>query len=429
MNLSNEVALVCTHGLFVSMAQRLARDFGKVYLCVPHTHSSFPTMNGALLGYGMDNVELVDSVFFDKFDEVTIFVFPDLEFSDEQLYLESIGKRVWGSRKGEEIEMFRDLCKEEMAKLGLPLQPWKKIVGMDALREHLKANANQFVKLNRWRGHFETFKSVDYDTSKVKLDEIEHKMGGNVVLAEFMVEDELPDCVETGIDTFCIDGMYPQKTIIGFECKDLGYIGQFMEWENIPPILREWNEKMGPVFAKYGYRGWLSNELRVTEDLAAYMIDATCRAPSPPSELFQEQYANFSEIIWKGANGEMPMPVAAAKWGVEIILRSSWAEKNWQPVTFDPKFANQVKLFNAECVDGQWFIVPQDEELKEIGAIIGLGDTLESAVENAKEVAATIKGFGIDIPEGSIDKAKEQIAKLAEFGLDFFDLESSEVTK
>jgi predicted RNase H-like HicB family nuclease len=67
--------------------------------------------------------------------------------------------------------------------------------------------------------------------------------------------------------------------------------------------------------------------------------------------------------------------------------------------------------------------------MKEIGAIIGLGDTLDAAVENAKEVAATIKGFGIDIPDGSIDKAKEQIAKLAEFGLDFFDIDSSEVTK
>jgi hypothetical protein len=425
----DQTVLICTHGLFVSWAQRFAREYGHVLLCVPHTHSSFPTMNGGLLGYGMENVEIVESIFCPQFDTIDLFVFPDLGFADEQLYLESIGKTVWGGRAGEEIENFRDLCKQEMTKLGLPVQPWKKLVGMDALREHIKTHANQFVKLNRWRGHFETFKSVDYETSKVKLDEIEHKMGANVVLAEFIVEDEIPDAVEIGIDTFCIDGQHPPATIVGIEVKDLGYVGQFMEWDKIPALVREWHEKMGPVFAKYGYKGCLSNEQRITQDLVGYMIDCTARAPSPPSELFQEQYANFCEIITEGAKGNVIAPVAAAKWGVEIIMRSSWAEKNWQPISFDPKFTNQVKLFNAECIASQWFIVPQDEELKEIGAIIGLGDTLEAAVENAKEVAATIKGFGIEIPDGSIDRAKEQMEQLAEFGLPVFDLEESPTTK
>ncbi len=62
MSLKNETVLVCCAPLFVSLAERLARDFKKVYLYTP-TSGSFVTMNAGLVGSGMEGVEKVDSIF------------------------------------------------------------------------------------------------------------------------------------------------------------------------------------------------------------------------------------------------------------------------------------------------------------------------------------------------------------------------------
>ena len=419
--MNNSTALVVSHGLFLSQAARLARDFKRVLLYTPGSEAvNFPTMNIGMIGTGLPGVERVDSIFGPHFDEVDCFVFADLYWGDLQVYLESLGKNVWGSRKGEELEIYRECCKEEMAKVGLPVQPWKKLVGITALRSHLKAHENQFVKINRWRGNFETFKSVSYELSEVKLDEIAHQLGGFQEVAEFVVEDELPDCVEVGIDTFTIDGEHPAGALVGIEVKDLGLLGRFLPWDKIPEPIRRWNEKMGPTFAKYGYRGWVSTEIRIGKDLAPYMIDATCRSPSPPSELLQEFYTNFSEIIWGGAQGSVVDPIPAAEYGVQVMLKSPWAEKNWQPVEYPDEFAPQIKLFNAVDVDGKHYVVPQDEELQEIGAVIGWGKTPEAAVAHMQEAADAIQGFGIQIPMGSIDKATAQMEELSAMGLPVF---------
>ena len=370
--MNSSTALVVSHGLFLNQAARLARDFGKVYLYTPGAEATnFPTMSIGMIGHGLPGVERVDSIFGPHFDEVDTFVFSDLYWGDLQVYLESLGKNVWGSRKGEELEIYRECCKEEMAKVGLPVQPWKKLVGVTALRAHLKSHENQFVKIDRFRGNFETFKSVSYELSEVKLDEIAHQLGGFQEMAEFVVEDEIPDAVEVGIDTFCIDGEWPSGALVGIEVKDLGLLGRFLPWQKIPEPIRRWNERMGPTLGKYNYRGWVSTEIRIGKDLEPYMIDATCRSPSPPSELLQEFYSNFSEIIWGGSQGIVVNPVPAAEYGVQVLLKSAWAEKNWQPVEYPEEFAPQIKLFNAVDIDGKHFVVPQDEELQEIGAVIG----------------------------------------------------------
>lgn len=423
--LSDKVAMVVTHPLFASQAERLARDFKKVYLVIPWQSHSFPTMNAGRVGEGLKNVTKIDSLWGPHLEECDIIIFPDIYFPDEQIRLEKMGYLVWGGRNGEEIELWRDTAKQVMEGAGLPTQPWKAIKGITALREHLKAHDNQHVKISKWRGTFETFKAETYALAETKLDELALKMGCFKESAELMVEDDLPDCVEIGTDTFCIDGQYPSQTIVGIEVKDLGYVGEFMKWDSIPEPVRRWNEKMANIFFQYGYRGWLSNEIRIGKDKVPYMIDATCRSPCPPGELLQEFYLNYSEIIWKGAQGIVVDPIPAAKYGVQVIMKSAFAEKNAQHIVFDPKFANQIKLFNPAVVDGQHYTVPQDEEMPECGAILGWGDTLQSAVDHMQKAADTVKGYGLKIPHGSLDDAKKQMEEMQDMGLDVFTLEQS----
>ena len=408
----------------MSLAERLTRDFGRVLLHCP-VAGSFPTMNAGMAGYGLPGVEKVYDIFGKHFAEVDCFVFPDLGHADIAVYLESIGKRVWGARRGEKIEQRRELCKQIMEENGLPVQPWKVVRGMKALRSHLEANEHQHIKIDRWRGLTESFFSPKYETVAPKLDELEHALGCFKELIEFIVEDDLPDRVEAGIDSYCIDGRYPVQTLVGIEAKDCGYCGQMVEWPTIPEELRRWNETMAPEFEGFGYRGFLSNEIRIGKDKVPYMIDATCRMPCPPSELWQEMFTNLAEIIWEGADGNLVEPEPAAKWGCEVILKSPFAEKNHQPVIFPKQYASQIKLFNSCEVEGNRYVLPLDDEMEEIGAVVGWGDTLEAAIEHAKEAGESVEGYKIKFNLGSAEGINEEIAKLEELGVSPFSIAKS----
>ena len=421
MKYPDKTILVSTQPLFVSLAERLSRDFGRVLLHVPIA-GSFPGMNIGMVGTGIDGVEKVDSVFGKHFSEVDCFCFPDLGNADIAVYLEGQGKRVWGARRGEEIEQRRELCKKIMEEHGLPVQPWKIVKGITQLIAHLKAHENQHVKIDRWRGVTESFFSPSFEIVAPKIDEIAHTLGCFREVLEFIVEDDLPDCVETGIDAYCIDGAYPSRTLAGIEVKDCGYLGQMVNWEDLPEEMRNWNEEMAEEFARYGYRGFLSNEIRIGKDKIPYMIDATCRMPCPPSELWQELYLNLAEIIFEGADGNLVDPEPAAKWGCEVILKSSFAEKNTQPVVYPEQFANQIKLFNSCAVDGKRHVLPLDDEMEEIGAVVGWGDTIEAAMEHAKKAGESIEGYKIKFSMGPADNALTQIEELEGLGVSPFQI-------
>jgi len=424
-DLRSKTVLVCCQPLFVSLAERLARDFGKVYLNVPFA-GSFPSMNHGRVGQGLPGVDLVDDVFGPHFDDVELFVFPDLYNAALQIQLEQMGKRVWGSRNAEELEIYRELCKEKMEGMGLPVQPWKIVKGVDALRRHLKANKDQHVKIDRWRGVTETFFSPSYEVVESKIDHIQNTLGAFKDEMEFIVEDDLPDRVEVGIDTYCIDGRYPVNTLFGIENKDCGYVGQMVKWDKIPKELRRWNESFSPLFAEYGCRGSISNEIRIGKDKEPFMVDATIRAPSPPSELWQELFTNISEIIWEGAAGNLVEPIPAGNWGVEVILKSYWAEDHWLSVGYPDEVANQIKLYNAVELDGKRYVVPQGDHMEEIGAVVGWGDTLEAAMEHVKKAGEVVVAYGMKFEMGAIESVQKQIEELDEIGVSPFIIADSQ---
>lgn len=420
MDLTNKTAMVIAHPLFVELAVRLARDFGRVLYWNPGADATFPVAQQGMVGTGMEGVTVVDSWAGQKAD---LYVFPDLYQGNLQVELEKQGKRVWGGRHGEELEIYRAVCKKLMEEAGLPVAPWKMVKGMDALREHLKAHKDQHVKIDRYRGNFETFFAQDYDLVLPKLDEIAHNLGPLQSVMEFMVEDDLPDRVEVGVDAYCIDGQYPASTLTGIEVKDMGYVGECMPWATIPEPLRRWNEVMAPHFARYGYRGFLSNEIRIGEDHEPYMIDACCRAGSPPNELYQEFYTNLSEIIWEGADGTLVEPEPIAKFGVQVIGKSTWAENNPQPIDIDPKWRRNVKLYNPVCIDGKFCVLPQEDNMTECLSVVGWGDTIEAALKMVEDASEGVRAYGLKIPKGSADEAVEEMQKLTAIGLPVFSLE------
>jgi len=767
------VCLVIDNGLFCELAIKLAQTYKKVYYYVPW-ECAFPRLNLARIGTGIDELELVDSIYGPHFDEIDLFCFPDIYFGWEQEHLIKMGKTVWGSRTGEALELNREGMKAILKELDMPVGKFWHVKGMQNLRDFLRDHENVYVKTDKFRGTFETFHSMTYDLVEPKLDEVEWSLGRFKDLIEFTVEEALDDRVEFGTDAWTIDGKFPSKLISGLEIKDCGFASVFTDYNKIPEPLTRFNERMKPVFEAYGYRGFFSSEIRIGKDMNPYMIDfcysqdtevltqngwklfadttpddlfathnmqtgemeyqrasayteyhyegkmvsisnrkktieclvtpnhdvvrtdrhkkitfnekanaltdkgfiprvgiykcgddsnfvlpyyknkwdffgqyghyiceknvhypqvdiplktwakflgwylsegstsgnyvtqisqqkhveqckndlaempfefsydgkmfrassvqlasylkkfGTCnnkfipteiknassevilvfldafrlgdgshtedshyryyttskqladdlqelclkaglvaniakkpskgtemkiggktykrnydkyiltvvensdfwfetgklksnyinevdysgtvhcvtvlngtlyvrrngksfisgncaRAPSPPNELYQEQYKNMAECIWAGANGQILDPEPVAKFGAEIMLHSSFADKNWQPLRFPEEIRQFVKLRNIYKDDRGYFVVPQATGLPEIGAVVGLGDTLEAAFDHAIENAELVEGYYLEAKTGAIEKVKEQIEKMDKLGLSVFN--------
>lgn len=417
-NLKDKVCCVVDDGMFMELACKLSESFGEVLYWTSWA-CPYPKMNEGMLGYGMPNITRINSVW-EHFDDIDIFVFPCVYFGAMAEHIESLGKKVWGSRRGEDMEIYRDKMKKHMKKLGLPVGKYDVVKGMDALREYLKKNEDVYVKIDQWRGQFESFHSKNYQIIEPKLNQIESELGPFGKILEFTVEAKLDNKVEIGVDMYTIDGKYPSKGLLGIESKDTGYCGEFRDYKDFPKEVTEFNTKIADTFNGYGYRGFFSTEIRVGEDKKPYMIDFTARAPSPPNELYQELYTNLAEIIWYGSQGEVIDPIPAAKFGVQALIYSSWSETNWLPLDIPKENKKFVKLINATFIDGRYYIIPQQNPTDCIGSVIGMGDTMDKAFEHLKSNADSISGYDIDIKMGSIDKIAIEIDKLKEMGIKLF---------
>lgn len=415
VDLKEKTVMIYDNGLFIELGKTLSKYFKKVYYCMPWKNA-FPKSNQYIVGYGAEGVERIYN-FFDYIDEIDLFIFPDVYDGDLQVYLQSIGKNVWGSRKGEEMELYRCQMNEYMKSLGLYVTPYTSVTGISALREYLKEHEDVYVKCSILRGDFESFHSPNYEFVEPKLDEIEYKLGAMKDIKEFCIEDAYNDAVETGMDLYTVDGQYPSQSLTGIEIKDLGYIGKVIDYNSVSTKITDFNEKISDTFKNYEYRGFFSTEIRISKDKPPYMLDFCARMPSPPSELYQLMYKNLADIIWYGSQGYMIDPIVEHKFGVEVMIFSSWADQNWQEIEFDHKYRDNIKLRNLCVINDKYYCVPQEVGLPEVGAIVAEGDTLKEAIELVKKIADTVQGYYLEIKMESIDKALEQFDDLEKLGV------------
>jgi hypothetical protein len=415
-SLRNLTVLVIDNGLFCCTAQRLARDVKKVYYYTPW-EESFPRMNRGYIGYGLPEIERVDSIFGKHMDEADLVVFPDIYFGELQHYLVSQGKKCFGPGLGEMLEIRRDGMKSIQDGLDLPVNKWWKLSGIDSLRKFLKSHNDIWVKINKFRGTFESFFSKNYTWSEPRLDEVEQKLGPFKKITEFIVEENLPDRIEVGCDFYTVNGQFPKLFMIGEEIKDKAYVGVVKKDTEFPSWVTDFNTAIAPVLDSFDYSGLMSTELRVGKDKKPYMIDFCARQASPPGELYIELYKNFTDIVWNVANGKIIEPQVLGKYGAEVLIHSLWADKGWQPVQIPKDLKPFIKLRNPTMIDGSMYVIPQSCGLPEIGAVIGWGDSYQEAVDMCKDIAKEIEGFYLDVQVSAFDDVEEELEKADKMGL------------
>lgn len=411
-NFANKTALVYDNGLFVELAVTLAKRFGKVYYCSPAWEQAFPRSNDLLVGAGLPGITRIDTIW-PVLDSVDLFVFPDINAGPLQVYLASLGKRVWGGRLGENLEILRGLSKRWLKDCGLEVGPWRQIRGVEKLREYLQENEDVYVKVPRVRGDMETFHAASYKLIEPRIDELEHTLGAKKGIQEFIVEKPINPAIEVGYDGYTIDGRFASQALYGVESKDAAYIGEVVAYEALPASVLDVNKKLSGLFQDWTYRGFFSSEIRVRGD-TPYLIDPCCRMASPPGELYQYMMTNLADIIWHGATGNLVEPEFSDKWGAQLVMRSSWGEKEWQPVDFPASIRDNVKLHFLTRINGRHYVIPQAIEMAEIGAVVATGSTPDEAMANVKKIAEKVEGYGIKFNYQALDDAREDMDKLRE---------------
>lgn len=405
-NLRTKTVLVYDLGQFLEIAVRLSRDFGRVLYFSPWA-TSFPKSNAKMIGEGIRGVERVESIW-PYIDNVDLFVFTDVYEADLQEYLRKQGKRVWGCGGSDWLELDRARSKERLAKAGVDIGPYEVIIGLDALREHLRKHDDQHVKISKTRGDMETFHSPNFDEIEPRLDELEHNLGAKKKVMQFIVEQGIPDAIEVGYDGYSIDGVFPQNALVGVEVKDKAYVGKTMRYGALPEAVRSVNAKLSPILKREKHRGFMSTEIRIAKE-GAFLIDPCQRCGSPPSELYQNLIENLGEVMWHGADGIVVEPEFAGKWGAQVILLSDWADKNWQQVSFPKELRDNVKLRNFTIIDGEFYVIPQQSTYPEIGAVVATGNTAKEAIENCRAIAKDVDGYSVEKPVDALDEAHENL--------------------
>lgn len=411
--------LLCyDYGTNIDFAIKMAEFYGRVYLYCPY-EEAYPHPYRGRIGTGIENVIKIYNIW-DYFNEIDIFCFPHLFQGSFQMWLRSQGKVVYGSGRGEDLEIYRDRFKELQKQLDMPLNDYKVIEGFDDLVEHLKLNDDLYIKNNVYRGLMETWHHDNYRTSKPFLDFLRNEYGMFQNKEKFIVETPIKDACEYGFDSFCVDGKFPENNVAGVEVKDSAYICKFISYKSLPKAVLDANVKLSPILEMYGYRGWYSNEMRSIGKDKAILTDMTCRSASPPTTLAFEMFENAGEYVWEVANGIVPNVKSKYKYGCQIIITSEWARKEPLAITFPEKYKSNVRIKNLSIEEGVYWFLPQVDEMTQVGCVLGWGDTLKQATEMATKIAKEVKGFNIEIKCDALEEANEVIEKMKKQGINLF---------
>jgi hypothetical protein len=404
-------------GNYVSIAQYFTEFFSDVYYYCPN-YAGTPTLNKSMIGEGIDGVTVVEQWKYKwndykaqdggyDFDKIDTFFFADCYAGDDQMLLvKKLGKNVWGSRKSEELELLRYETKQKMKKIGLPVTPTKLCKSYKELYEFLqKENKPKFIKLSWFRGIMESckfenmFDSIHIlDNLKKSLEECYAAKGKNAM--ELMAETPIESDIEIGIDSFNIDGKFPDTLMYGLEIKNKAYVSTYTTFEKLPAQLKYTTKGLAKLIAEYGENGCrshVSTEVRIDKKTGeGHLIDITMRMPSPPSEGQQIWIENLAEIIYEGARGKVVEPIFKDKYMVQVAIYSGIKDAP-QEITIPKEIQPYVKLMNyCKTADDKFGIIPElvtpCDPTVEIGYIAFYGVTIEKCFDKIKEISEKIEG-------------------------------------
>ena len=404
------------------LAELIAPAFGKVFYA-QSSASAFTQLPELTIGRGIPGVErlpdLTDAL--KRFDDIDVWIIPDLYLSGLAVDLRRRGANVWASGEAEVLELDRLKFKLYAEELGLDVGEYVVVTGMDELEERLKRwRGGGFVKTARSslpRGDWETLRFRSWSEIRFVLEERRHKLGENALTEKFIIERPIDDAVELATDLFNVGGKFPDKGLIGLEMKAEGYLARVVDYGQYPASLREVNSLMAESGIYDDYSNLSPIECRITKDGRAWVLDPCLRFGRPPLSI-TSIITNWPDIFMAGAHGELEQPKFCDQWAAEMCIYCDDAERLRVPIHVPAGMEQNVRLSNYRIVKGERIVIPS-RGVSGLGSISATGSTMQKAIEACRDAAKEITGYRVN-PTDPFDKGAEQIAKMKEFGIDAF---------
>jgi hypothetical protein len=401
---SDVTACVLDSGQFLPVATRLAEDCKRVIFCQP-CEKTPATIKSAVIGDGFPDVECVRD-FWSLIDEIDLFVVPDCQHSGLQLYLESIGKAVWGNRSADVLELNRPFLMKMLEELGLDVPEFKVFHGLTELCDYLIGAEDKYIKVSRYRGDMETHHWRNWEQDECWIDSMRVWLGPTGDKIKFLVFDAIDTDLELGGDSYNIDGRWPGLMLNGIEWKDKSYFSAVVKRAQAPEQTRAIMDAFSQFLQERRYRQFWSMEVRVKE-LKNFFIDATVRAGLPSSATQQLIWKNYSKIIWLGANGILVEPEPVKMFSIETMVQSKPEGECWDVVPLPKKLQRNFRAANCAQIDGKLCFPPNEMRGHDLGWLCAIGDS-------PKEALAEIKRLADLLPDGLNAKVEDLAGVLKE---------------
>jgi hypothetical protein len=343
--------------------------------------------------------------------------FPDIYQGDIQEELKSQGIPVWGSGNTEWLERDRFRCTDWQESVGLPTPERKEIIGIDGLRE---LGEDWHIKLDEFRDDAETFKKLGTLTMDSFFDALSLTLGHRKDTYRFMAEKSIPDAYEYGSDIYTVNGLLPKYGLYGMEEKGCGYAGKIAKTDSLALPLKKVNDALCKVFEQERMKGPFSTEVRITKKREGFLIDPCMRNGNPPHQSQMMIIGNEPEIAWTGANGELTEPKIMARYCAQATMMSEFAAQGEVAFEIPDKSKKWIKIKNVAKHDGIYYYIPnKGSRIETVGSVVGIGNTLQSAIDECKKHAKDVKAFQLEIDLGSLDTLIKKTEESKSYGITF----------
>lgn len=410
--------VIVDNGLFTELALRLAREYGHVGYYNPW-EAEFPLINDRILGAGIENLTRLEDPYLNRVVDATdLYVFPDIFHAGKQELLERVGKRVWGSREGDELETKRIWFRGWQEEHQMPVPSYKVVQGYTKLVAFLEGHDKRcFIKTtSKIRGTMETHEFFDMEQDYYWLEELKRRLGCAREMVLFLVESPIESDFETGIDTYSVDGQFPDTPLQGIEIKGQLILCSAQTTSKTPKALDQALSTLAPELNARRYRNFLSAEFR--EDI---LTDLCARCPNPGIGCEMEMIENLGEIIYKGAAGELVQPKFVAEFGIQAAIYHSHDKELGKQFRIPPEARQWIKLMEFCEVDGLCQILPRPPHGEKIGWLVGIGNTVQEAADHLKQNAEMFKKYPFEIKLGELEEAVRQAHAAEKAGFEFTD--------
>jgi len=424
---SKKNVLAISTGIDSALVERLSLDVNNCWLYTPHG-ASFPKIEDYAKGYGLGNIEKVMKPY-KYIDKADLIFFGDIGYGDwaealrddteSRIFRE--GHTVFGG-SAEDLEENRFKARKIQEKIGIndkknPVQYTVEIPGVKKLEHYLDIPENLpcFVKPYIFRGTKETSHITNERQAKTLIKKLRARLGPLSEWQKFTVEEGIKDAIcEYGNDLFHNGTTWLKPYLVSIE-NEAPYIGHWRE--DSPASLQHTLDKLDPLFQRLNYRGPFSTEELLMPDLEhSKLIDWTCRFLQPAGSGYGEWIKNFTEVIFKTAQGEEVTVDPIAPWVGALPLNAEEASFDWLDIYPDEKLKKHFKPVYGCQVDGQLWAV---KGFSTAITVIAWGKSPKAVVNQLRDLLEHVDAEDLEKESSMLDEILEDIDKLERLGIEF----------